>query len=337
MANQPTEFNLNMDEEVKLRAQQSSATEAAERQLDSGTSTEIAAKIDQYMRDKGLDPNASAVGSETIQRDLDYQRQLETMPQPESAPQLMEQTTPELDRLETLQKELDATKAEAIRWKKEFGRREGTVGQMKSELQQLKAQVQQIQPAINVQQITGREPGEAITAQDAVNLLMSQSQAFGNAMQRLRDELLSQAASPQNDGLPLDMEAELVEAHPWLTDLPRPQKMRAMHDILASSGVSVAPQPSVASGQPQRPLATLPESARAQVRQAAFIEPSNRGSAAERTAVQPERQAFNDKVEKLNAALKKPGGSDEARRILASLGAGVVDETQIGYLNTSRR
>lgn len=187
-------------------------------------------------------------------------------------------------------------------------------------------------PAINVQQVTGRQPDEPITAQDAVNLLMSQSSAFGNAMQRLREELLNQTATQQSDGLPLDMEAELVDAHPWLSDLPRPQKMRAMHDILASSGVSVTPPQPVATGQPSQ-SATLPAQARAPVRSVAYIEPSNRGSAAERNAIAPERQAFQEKVNKLKEALNRPGGSDEAAKVLAALGAGPVDESQAGYLN----
>lgn len=292
----------------------------------SGESAEtLEAKIAEMQR-QGLDPESNPVIVEKMQRDLEYMRHIENTPQPESAPTLLPTTTPELDRLEQVQKELEAAKAEATRWKKEFGRREGTVGQMKSELQQLKAQVMQIQPAINVQQITGREPGEPITAQDAVNLLMSQSQAFGTAMNRLREELLAQGTNQQEGGLPLDMEAELVEAHPWLTDLPRPNKLRAMHDILATSGVTVTPpQPSAQASQP----ATLPAQARAPVKQVAFIEPSNRGSQPERDSIMPERQAYNAKVNQLAELLRgpyKPGAADKAEEILSAMGSGVVDE-----------
>lgn len=328
MSQETTQFPLDMNTEVATRSQQP--------QRQSAESTmEMEAQINERQRleDSVSDMDRNPIAHEKRQRDLNYQRQMETLPQPESAPLLEVETTPGLDRLESLQQELDAAKAEATRWKKEFGRREGTVGQMKSELQQLKAQVMQIQPAINVQQITGREPGEAITAQDAVNLLMSQSQAFGTAMTRLREELLAQGTNQQEGGLPLDMEAELVEAHPWLTDLPRPNKLRAMHDILASSGVSITPpQPGIAPAA-NRQSATALESGRAQVRQAAFIEPSNRGSTAERNAIAPERQAFQEKVNKLKEALSRPGGSDEAAKVLAALGAGPVDETQAGYLN----
>lgn len=295
--------------------------------VSSETSESLEAKIAE-MQQQGLDPESNPIIVEKIQRDLDYERHLRESPQPESAPTLLPTTTPELDRLEQLQKDLEAAKAEATRWKKEFGRREGTVGQMKTELQQLKAQVAQIQPSINVQQITGRAPDEPITAQDAVNLLMSQSSAFGNAMQRLREELLAQAATQQGGGLPLDMEAELVEAHPWLTDLPRPAKMRAMHDILASSGVTVAPPQPTTAGQPPPPP-SLPPQARAPVRQVAFIEPSNKGSQAERNSEMPERQAYNAKVNQLAELLRgpyKPGAADKAEEIFGALGSGVVDE-----------
>lgn len=326
---EPSQFQLDMDAEVSQRGSQ------PKQQVSADTSTEIAAKIGELMRQSGIDEERNPLAAEKIQRDLNYQRQIEQLPQPESAPPLVEAASPEVDRLEQLQRELDAAKSEATRWKKEFGRREGTVGQMKSRLADLEARVVQMQPAINVQQITGRDPNEPITAQDAVNLLMSQSQAFGTAMNRLREELLAQGTNTQEAGLPLDMEAELVESHPWLTDLPRPQKMRAMHDILSSSGVTITPpQPGVAPAANRQPASQV-ESGRAQVRQAAFIEPSNRGSAAERNAVVPERQALNDKVANLKALLSgpyKPGTSDKAAELLASLGAGPVDETQENVL-----
>src|SRR5262245_29578598 len=133
------------------------AENAQQRQpVDAGTSQEIAARIDQLMREQGIDADANPIAADKIRRDLEYQRQMETFPQPDSAPPLVSETTPALDRLESLQKELDAAKAEATRWKKEFGRREGSVGQMKRELAELKAQVTSIQPAFDVRQITGK-------------------------------------------------------------------------------------------------------------------------------------------------------------------------------------
>lgn len=333
MADNQTQFPLDMQSEGQSHPPQ---PEPRGLNVDTATSQEIAAKIGEMMRAQGIDGEANPVAAEKIQRDLEYQRQMETFPQPDSAPLPSEVGSPEaVDRLEQLQRELDAAKSEATRWKKEFGRREGTVGQMKNELADLKARVSQIQPAINVQQITGRAPDEPITAQDAVNLLINQSSAFGNAMRALEERLMSQAANSNDGALPLDMEAELVEAHPWLTDLPRPQKMRAMHDILASSGVTVAPPAPVAM-QATPPPATLPAAARAPLRQVAFIEPSNRGSAPERAAMAPERQALNEKVAKYHEALSRPGGAEEAAKILASLGAGPVDETQVGYMRNRR-
>lgn len=326
---QPNEFSLDMNAEVSSGHPQSA------RQVDVTTSTEIAAKIGELMRQSGIDSESNPLAAEKIQRDLNYQRQIEQLPQPESAPPLEVTSIVGVDRLEVLQKELDTAKAEATRWKREFGRREGKVGGMESRIKELEGRMSQVQPVIDVKAITGRQADENITAQDAVNLLMSQSGAFGNAIRQLREELMNQG-NPSEPGLPLDMEAELVEAHPWLTDLPRPQKMRAMHDILSSAGVSIAPQAPGVAPTALRNQSSLPEAARAQVRQTAFIEPSNKGSYAEQNAIIPERQALNDKLTKLKEILHgpyKPGVSDKAAELLASLGAGIVDETQSGFLN----
>lgn len=330
----PTQFPLDMQAETQSRAQQ---PEPQNLNIGTATSQEIAAKIGELMRQQGIDGEANPMAAEKIQRDLEYQRQMETFPQPDSAPPVLSETTPELDRLETLQRDLEVAQAETKRWKKEFGRREGTVGQMRRELGELKAQVTQMQPAVNVQQITGKQPDDPITAQDAVNLLMSQSSAFGNAMNALREQLLAQTSrDPNEPALPFEMEAELVDAHPWLSDLTRPQKMRAMQDILANAGVTVTPQAPVSIQSAQRQPATLPDAARAPIRQIAYIEPSNRGSASERNAIAPERQAYAEKIAKYREALARPGGSEEASKILASLGAGPVDETQMGFIHNRR-
>lgn len=333
MTDKPSEFSLDMSAEIAARSARQSG------EVGSGDSTEIAAKIGELMRAQGLDDQANPMAAEKLQRDLMYQRQIETIPQPDDAPIPTEIASPGIDRLEEMQKELEAARAEATRWKKEFGRREGKVGGMEARIKELEARVAQVQPTVDVRQITGREPHEAITAQDAVALLMSQSQAFGNKIRQVREEILASRESTAEPGLPLDMEAELVEAHPWLTDLPRPQKMRAMHDILSSAGVTVAPQIPASQVPNTQPTSSLPAAAKTAVRQAAFIEPSNRGSQAEKNSVIPERQALNDKVAKIRELLTgpyRPGQSDKAAELLASLGAGPVDDTQQGFF-TNRR
>lgn len=323
---QPTEVNLDMDTEV-------AAYKAKSGQMEAGSTADIESQIEALRKQESMD-DRNPLAFEKLQRDLNYQRQIEQLPQPESAPLPKEVASPGVDRLEALQQELEAAKAEASRWKKEFGRREGKVGGMENRIKELEARISQVPPVIDVRAMTGHDPQDPMTAQDIVNLLMAQSGAFGNAIRQVKEELAA-ASNSAEPGLPLDLEAELVEAHPWLTDLPRQQKMRAMHDILSTSGVTVAPSaPGVAPVLKQSPQ-TLPEQGRAQVRQAAFIEPSNKGSAAERNAIVPERQALNDKVSKLQELLSgpyRPGNSDKAAEILASLGAGVVDETQEGFL-----
>jgi hypothetical protein len=161
---------------------------------------------------------------------------------------------------------------------------------------------------------------------------MAQSQAFGNTIRQVKEEMQAQAGNSNEPGLPLDLEAELVESHPWLTDLPRPQKLRAMQDILSQAGVSIAPQAPPGTAHPTT-TSSLPAAAKAPVRQASYIEPSNKGSLAEQQSAIPERQAFNDKVASLQAMLNgpyKPGQTEKAAELLAALGAGPVDDSQQG-------
>lgn len=329
-----SQFPLDMVAENESRAQQ---PEPQRLNVGASTSQEIAAKIGELMRQGGIEAEANPMAAEKIQRDLEYQRQMEQFPQPDSAPPLLSDTTPGLDRLEQLEQERDAAIAEAKRWKKEFGRREGKVGGMESRIKELEARMAQAPPVIDVRAMTGHDPNDPITAQDMVNLMIAQSNAFGNTIRQVKEEWAQAQASTSNEpGLPLDLEAELIEKYPYLTDLARPQKLRAMQDILSLEGVSISPSAPGVAPAPQKQQQILSERGRAQVRETAFIEPSNRGSAAERNAIAPERQAYNEKIAKLKEALSRPGGAEEAAKIFASLGAGVIDETQMGYLNKRR-
>lgn len=332
MDKQPTQFALDMDAETASRQMQQST------QLGKGmTAEQFAQQFEQLTREQGTS-ELNPIAAEKVQRDSEYQRQMETIPQPTVAPPVLPVSTPELDRLDQLQRELEAARAESSKFKRLYGQKTGEIGVLRRDITDLQARVGQIQPMVNVKQITGREPGEYVTAEDTAGLLMSQSQAFGTALRQLRDELLQQGYGQQQDGLPLDLEAELVESHPWLSDLPRPNRLRAMHDILASSGVHVAPPAASAPGQTPTTSA-LPEAARRPIRQAAYIEPSNRGSTAERDAIAPERAALNEKVAKLREILTgpyKPGLSDKAAELLSALGAGPIDETQGGVFSNWR-
>ena len=123
MATEPSQFPLDMDAELAQRR-----NEQTQRLPTADTSMELEAQIQQQQRlqQSMADMDMNPLAHEKIQRDLNYQRQMEQLPQPDSAPLLAPETTPGLDRLEQVQRELEAAKAEASRWKKEFGRREGT-------------------------------------------------------------------------------------------------------------------------------------------------------------------------------------------------------------------
>lgn len=331
------EFALDMAAEVSSRAQQPQAA-SPDTSVDNQTSTEIAARIGELMKRQGVDDEMNPLAAEKVRRDLEYQRQMEQFPLPGEAPPQQEPAAQDVSRLEQMQDELEGAKKEVAKWKTYYGRSENRVGDLKSRLDELSSRVAQIVPQVDIRQITGKNADDVLTAQEIVNLLMSQSQAFGSRLAQMKDEMVLAIRNPDESRIPADVEAELVQAHPWIANLPLPQKERAMSDLLGALGRPVAPQPTqpvVAQASQTKPAA-ISEPARAQVRQAAFIEPSNKGSAAELHAVVPERQAFNEKVAKLKEALGRQGGAKEAENLLASLGAGVVDESEVGYLRARR-
>ena len=318
------EFNLNMDAEVASRARE------AAQQADARTATELQEQIAQLKQ--GLDGDANPLAFEKMRRDADYQRQMETLPQPDGAPNLAKMTEPENDALAQIQQERDAALAEVAKYKRKYGMSEGSVGQLKTRIQELEQRVYSQQPQVDVRAMTGKDPNEPLSGQEIVNLLMAQSQAFGNTIRQVREELAANAQS-SDQGLPLDLEAELTEKHTWLTDLPRPAKLRAMHDILSQAGISIAPQAPQGAQAPTAIPSGLPAAARTAVRQTGYIEPSNKGSVTEQRGIIPERQQVQERLAQLASVLQgeyKPGQADQAAKLLAELGAGPVDDSQQG-------
>lgn len=317
------QFALDMDAESKA-AQRNPAPQGS-----AMSATEIASAISAQLKADGIDDELNPIAAEKIARDRDYMRQIEQHPLPEGAPEPVEPTTPGLDRLDQLAQDKENLERELAKWKTYYGRSESRMGGLKERMAELEARVAQTQPYVDVRQVTGKGPEDILTAQEIVNLLMSQSQAFGKTLSQMKEEMVLAVRNPDESKIPVEVEAELLQSHPWLANLALPQKERAMADLMASLGKPVVQRPAAQT-------AANPDLGRAPVKQPPFIEPSNRGSAAERHAIAPERQALNEKISKLKEALGKPGGSKQAEELLAALGVGAVDESQVGFLNSIR-
>lgn len=330
------EYQLDMDAEVKQRQRLAEAgitkpEDLASGRIDMGTVSEL-------MTLKQDEDALGTAAAEKLMRDREWMRQAqgstagrgtegeETPPQSEPSP--------ENDRLAALEQQAQAAKAEADKWKALYGRSENKVGDVRRRLAELEARVQNTQAYVDSRQITGRGGDEILTAQEVTNLLMSMANAFGNQIKQAKEEAILVARNPQaaEPGIPVEVESELLTSYPWLANLPPGQKERAMMDIVSTQAAPAQPPPQLQVVPQTAPKpAVAPEQARARVREAAFIEPSNRGSQAERLSVTPERIAYQQKMEKLREALDKPGGNVEAEKILASMGAGLVDDREVNY------
>lgn len=219
--------------------------------------------------------------------------------------------------------------AELDKWKTIARRRQEDQKGLEQRLKVLEASVQQNQPVLDVRQMTGKNQDDVLTAGEVTQLMLSLAGAFGQQMNQLRTETAQYTDSQKSKAVSDVDEAELTYMHPWLETLPVAQRERAMLDILASRHQPVAPEP------PPQPTNRQIEQARSQVREANFIETSNRASRAEVTMQDPQVVARQQKIDKLNEILMKPGGSAEAGELLAALGAG-PDDAEAAYMNRRR-
>ncbi len=325
-----TEFQVDMEADARTRAKLAEAGITKPEDLMSG-------RVDMGKASELLTNAApeelSPLAAEKIMRDRDWAQQAVENEPPTEQPPPGEIGTEQLTRLDQLQGQLDASQKEVAKWKTYYGRSESRMGDVKTRVQELENKVASTQPYVDVRAMTGKDAEDPLTAGEVVNLLMSQSQALGNRLSQMKEELVIAARNPSEETIPADVEAELVHTHPWLTTLQLPQRERAMSDLLGgktdAASVQGAPVPSAPKLSPTS--AVIPESARAQVRQAAFIESSNKGSASESAAVSPDRSAYNQKVQELKAALDTKGGSGKAEELLASLGAGLADDSAFSF------
>jgi hypothetical protein len=227
-------------------------------------------------------------------------------------------------RLTELEEQAEANRLEATKWRLKAARTEEKLKKHQKRLTELQQQPQVYpqQQYIDPRQLIGRGPEDVITGQDAANLFMSMASALGNQLQRNNETILEQLRSekelPEVDP---DIEATLVEAHPWLESLDEASRAKAMADLARTDTAPAAPQP-----KPRPITGPKVEQARARVREMGHIESSNRGSEAERRGQTPAVTGRQALIAEYNDAVKKPGGSTRALEILAKLGAGIQDE-----------
>lgn len=235
------------------------------------------------------------------------------------------------DRMAQLAAQAEADRLEAVKARLKVVRAETQLKLQEKRLKEL-SQQQAYQPAqyVDPRMLVGRAPDEPVTAQDVANLTMQMAAAWGNQLQRQREEIIESLRSQQSiPTIDPDTEAKLVESHPWLEGLDEATRAHAMAD-LAKTDTRPAPAPAQVQPKPSPIPGPRVEQARARVREVAYVEQSTRGSVAERSNVTPRTVAAQAKVQALKDALSKPGGSEQALRILAELGAGPVDDYDTG-------
>lgn len=319
-----TNFNFDVEVDRKMRGELSKAGVNKPDDLLSGRAD--VGRVNELMRSQTAEDEMSPLVQEKIMRDQQFAQTASEEPQaPEPEPSAEEQTSSA--RLSELQKQAEFAAAESRKWKTVSGRWKDKTTNLEKRLQDLESRMTQNQPFVDSRQLTGKAGEEILTAQEVSNLMMSLANAFGSQINAVRQEV-TQKTKPESAVSDLD-EAELTYSHPWLENLPDAQKERAMLDIIQARSVM---NPTLPSAPAPKPSPAASEQARSQVREANFIETSNRGSRTEQVAQDPQKVALQQKMDKLKDALNKPGGAREAEALFAALGAGTSDDAESSYL-----
>lgn len=322
------EFQINIEAEQKARQMLENAGVTKPEDVQTGRAD--FGRISQLLTNAQVDEEVHPYVAEKVIRDREWSdlaaQQQGASGQPEQA---KEEEAP--DRLALIQQELDAQKAETAKWKLLLGRSEDRRGKEERQHKDLLARMTPIAPLVDARQFTGKSGDEVMTAQEVSNLMMNLAAAFGNQIREAKEEAIKEARAPEEARIPVEVENELAEQYPWLTDLSQTQKERAIMDILAAQPGTKAPISMRSAVPSQTKFPSAAEMGRARVREVGFIEPSNKGSAAEQKSVTPAQQGLQAKLAELRDALKRPGGSAKAGEILASLGAGLTDDSEAAH------
>lgn len=288
------------------------------REEDLFTNTELDIEVNPVLVDK---QRRNKEFDELAQQQMGNQAPIQDESQPD------EVTT----RLQTLQAQAEQAQMENAKWRLKASRTEEKLKKAQRRLTELQQQPQgfpqalQQQPYVDSRQLIGKNPDDVLTAQEFTNVWMSMAHALGNQMRGFKDEMLEELRNEQEtSSIDPDVEAKLTVAFPWLENLDDASRQRAMQDLSRTEKPAEAQAPATAPA-PQPFTGPQVERARAQVRQASYIEPSNQVSRVESSGMSPGKQARSQKIAELKKALDTPGGSSAALKIFAELGAGIVD------------
>jgi hypothetical protein len=283
-------------------------------------------KAAAILQRQGIDPEVSPIQAEKALRDADYLEQAGI-----SQPQVQQpqQQEPEPDRLAQLQAQLEQRDAEIRRLNNhdpeiKYRRRLRAIEERLSGIGQTTQTQPPQYPPVAMPNM-GIDPNMPVTQADVMSLMMAQSQAFGTHLQRVREEAIKEARALRNYDLTPDEEEDLLDAHPWLQALPVGQREQAMYAVARPNvGNGSAPP---APGKRLTPQPTSQEELmRQRVRQTAFIPAPNRSSVPEQEAHRGGDTARGLLLKKYQEAVNRPGGSEDALKILTQLGAGPVDD-----------
>ena len=329
------EYQLNMDAEIAARQQLEDAGVYKPEDLTSGRAD--IGRAAEVFTNAGIDEELAPLLAEKAIRDAQFAEQAggDEQPEPAQSPE----AAPPQDRLSKMQADLEAAKAEAERFKTLYGRGENDKGNLRRRMREIeerlegRSQQPTYQPPMGYNPaMTGyADPAAPVTAGDMQQALSAFAVAMGNVVRQTREEVIREARNLSKYDLTVDEEEDLLDGNPWLKSLPSGQREQAMMSLARPANGSARP----AATRPTAnltPRPTTPEDAlRARVRQTAFIEAPSGASLPERMAASATDMLTAQKLQKLKAALAKPGGSEEAGSILASLGAGPTDDRDRGF------
>lgn len=278
-------------------------------------------------------PETQNLAAEKAIRNAEWARQA-SMPEQQAMGRMPQQQQQASDPLSDLQAKLEEANKRAERLSQELGRSEDRRGKDRQRFREVEGRLGQMeamirnggpQPMMYPNPYGPRmqmgDPTVGMTFDQVQQLMIAQSEAFGQKMAESEQRAIQTARLIQGYNVPVTKEQDILDANPGLEMLPPAQRYPIIQRLAAISG----PTP-----QPQRV-----EQVRAQARQVQqFIEPSTRGSQQEVSAQTPQQAAVGQDLQKLQEALSRSDGrgAEEALKILSRLGAGPVDDT-LGTIN----
>lgn len=272
--------------------------------------------------------NPTGIDAEKALRDADYLAQAGIDPLGRAQDQFEAQRQPAQpdpnDSIQQLIAERDDLRQRLDRTTRSVSSRR--LQRLEAQLNELTSRSNQgVAPSYIPPQQAGIDPNLPVTAGDVWQLMMAQSQAFGTRIDNAVKQAVTTARAIQGYSLTQEQEDDLMDANPWIESLPTGQREQAMMALTRTPAASRPPGPPPGTRFTPQPT-SQEDIMRARVRQAAFIPAPSRASVPEQNAHRGMDSGRAALVAKYQEAVNRPGGSEEALKILTQLGAGPVDD-----------